>query len=123
MDGCNYPTHYIPPERRGGFDYFMAYENNDSQNEVYLHGTDSEDYVRLAGYEPDSLTDLLISHLAEHTARRDPEGGYQPFFAAVSVQPPHDPFVPPDDTDGSKRYYHAPMKSSCLPTCLRQPLE
>ena len=88
---------YVPPERRGGFHYWMANEASNNQHEHYLHGTDSEkEAVRLDGYVTDAMTDILIGHLREHVGE---EGGqareYQPFFAALSVQPPHGPTVGP----------------------------
>jgi arylsulfatase A-like enzyme len=106
LDGSNFPTHYVAPERRGGFDYWMGYENNNNQNEVYVYGTDNEAPQRLTGYETDSLTDLFIEHLRNHVQKRTPDGDYQPFFAALSVQPPHSPYVTPTTPDS--RYYHNP---------------
>lgn len=109
LDGSNSCAHYVPPERRGGFDYWMGYENNNNQQETYIHGSDSEIPTRLAGYETDSLTDVFIQHLKSHIGRTGAgEGGYQPFFASISVQPPHNPYVPPTDTAGSREFYHHP---------------
>lgn len=31
-------THYIPRERRGGFDSWLGYENNNAQYDCWLHG-------------------------------------------------------------------------------------
>lgn len=96
LDGSNSPAHYVPPGRRGGFDYWMGYENNNNQNECFVYGSDSEAPVRLPGYETDSLTDLLLEHLTSHVGKESTSGGnYQPFFAALSVQPPHPPYVTP----------------------------
>ena len=33
LDGSNNREHYVPPQRRGGFQYWMGYENNNNQNE------------------------------------------------------------------------------------------
>lgn len=96
LDGSNSRTHYVPPARRGNFDYWMGYENNNNQNECYVYGSEGETPVRLPGYETDSLTDLLIRHLTSHVGA---EEEYQPFFAVLSVQPPHDPYVPPTTTN------------------------
>ena len=86
-------TRYIPPERRGGFHYWMGNEASNNQHEHYLHGTDSERKpLRLKGYVTDAMTDLLIDHLRGHVG----DGAeYQPFFAVLSVQPPHGPNVTP----------------------------
>jgi len=100
--------HIIPPERRGGFQRWVGYENNNSQFDCWVHGDadflqhqpgadrgkridDRTLHYRLPGYETDALTDLLISHIEDRARTPD-----QPFFAALSVQPPHDPFMAPE---------------------------
>jgi len=88
---------YVPPDRRGGFDHWLGYENNNAQYHVHVHGSGAEEGFRLDGYETDALTDLFIQHLHGHVERRDDDGGYQPFFAALSVQPPHSPYVAPPE--------------------------
>ena len=108
LDGSNSRTHYVPPERRGGFDYWVGYENNNNQHEGYVYGTGREQPWRLEGYETDSLTDLLIEHLSDHVRSSGEGGSYQPFFAALSVQPPHNPYIPPATPD--RRYYHHPSE-------------
>jgi arylsulfatase A-like enzyme len=119
LDGSNSCHHMIPPERRGGFDYWMGYENNNNQYETYVYGTGQEEPERLPGYETDSLTDIFISHLREHVGEKKGSqmgfnaGGadseeYQPFFATLSVQPPHSPYVPPLDETGEGRYFKNP---------------
>ena len=164
LDGGNFPTHYVPPERRGGFRYWLGYENNNNQHECYVHGTDAEAPQRLPGYETDALSDLLIEHLRRHvgaaeedrqrervprptgsgvdaavshaaaasgdagatgsisshaaggadrgtsagggltTATAGPE--YRPFFAVLSVQPPHGPNVTPTNPAYRARRTH-----------------
>jgi len=95
LDGSNTAQHYVPPERRGGFAYWMGYECNDNQNEAYIFGSDDETVRRLDGYETDALTDIMIGHLRKHCQTPSPDGSYQPFFAALSVVAPHNPFVTP----------------------------
>ena len=118
LDGSNSRDHVVPPERRGGFDYWMGYENNNNQNEVYVHGTGQERTRRLPGYETDALTGLLLEHITGHvTQTQDKQGGYQPFFAALSMQPPHNPYVPP--TDSQARYYKNPADIELMPNVPR----
>jgi arylsulfatase A-like enzyme len=83
--------HIIPPERRGGFDVWAGYENNNSQFDSWVHGGEGADafHYRLPGYETDALTDLFLDYLDDRAQDQ------QPFFAALSVQPPHDPYVAP----------------------------
>lgn len=88
--------HIIPPERRGGFDEWVGYENNNSQWDCWVHGGAGDDafHYRLPGYETDALTDRFIAYLNQ---RAQPSAGdeAQPFFGVLSVQPPHDPYAAP----------------------------
>jgi len=84
--------HIVPQDRRGGFAYWLGYENNNSQYDCYVHGgwTGQEDQkpTKLEGYETDCMTNLFVEHLK--SMEKD-----KPFFAVMSVQPPHDPYVAP----------------------------
>ena len=90
--------HIVPPERRGGFDVWVGYENNNAQYDCWVHGGqgDKAFHYRLPGYETDALTDLLIGYLKDR-AKESAAGGGRPFFAVLSVQPPHDPYVAPPE--------------------------
>ena len=85
---------HVAPCRRGGFDCWIGYENNNSQYDCWVHGHTAAghaiDRYRLPGYETDAVTDLLIDHLREQSAD-------QPFFAVLSIQPPHSPYVAPEE--------------------------
>jgi arylsulfatase A-like enzyme len=88
--------HIVPPERRGGFKTWVGYENNNSPWDSWVHGGAGKDafHYRLPGYETDALTDLFIKHIEERAA--DKTGAEsKPFFAVLSVQPPHDPYIAP----------------------------
>lgn len=94
-------VHYVPRDRRGGFKTWIGYENNNSQWDCHVHGhrdADELPFERLPDYETDSLTDLFIDHLRQQKNRQDQAGDDQeePFFAALSVQPPHAPCLAPD---------------------------
>jgi arylsulfatase A-like enzyme len=87
---------YIPREERGRFDIWIGYENNNAQYDCWVHGhdlhgrDDQEAHAeKLETYETDALTDRLIDFLTEYG------NGPQPFFAVLSVQPPHNPHVAP----------------------------
>ena len=79
----------VPPERRGGFQEWIGYENNNSQWDCWVHGGEGDNaFLRqLDGFETDGLTNLLLDYLQQ----RQDSGSDQPFFAALSVQPPHWP--------------------------------
>lgn len=98
--------HRVPPERRGGFDHWLGYDNNNAPWDSWVHGTvpawtnrltaptGEACHERLPGYETDALTDLLLDYIA-HAGTRAAAGNPKPFFAALSVQPPHDPNIAP----------------------------
>lgn len=88
--------HIVPPGRRGEFTTWIGYENNNSPWDSWVHGGAGNDafHYRLPGYETDALTDLFITHLRERAADKV-GGGVKPFFAVLSVQPPHDPYIAP----------------------------
>jgi len=88
--------HIVPPERRCGFDVWVGYENNNSQWDSWVHGGEGDKafHYRLPGYETDCLTDLLINYLKDR-GNEAANGRAKPFFAALSVQPPHDPYLAP----------------------------
>jgi arylsulfatase A-like enzyme len=88
--------HIVPPERRGGFDTWVGFENNNNQWDCWVHGGTGEEafHQRLPGYETDCLTDMLIEHIHDRVENEEGEQeDYQPFFAALSVQPPHNPYL------------------------------
>lgn len=90
--------HITSPDARGGFQQWVGYDNNNSQWDSWVHGGegDSAFHYRLPGYETDALTDLLLGYLREHAGGNEPENSpSQPFFAVLSVQPPHNPYVAP----------------------------
>jgi len=104
---------HVDANRRGDFNYWVGYENNNSQYDCWVHGH-QEDGTPIASYqlptyETDALTNLLIDYLRGRgcSSRRpslDPTSswhnqkkGKQPFFAALSVQPPHGPYVAPPE--------------------------
>ncbi|MBT3374227.1 MAG: sulfatase [Lentisphaerae bacterium] len=85
--------------RRGGFRTWLGYENNNAQYDCWLHGHRADgtavEHYQLEDYETDALTDLLVHYLED---RSDPdETAAEPFFACLSVQPPHGPYVAPPE--------------------------
>ncbi len=90
--GARGPAHG-PARAARHFQQWVGYENNNSQYDCWVHGGQGETAFcrRLPGYETDSLTDLLLEHLEERAAAKTP------FFAVLSVQPPHDPYLAPPE--------------------------
>jgi len=88
----------VPPERRGRFARWLAYENNNMQYDCHLHGHtapgEEVPMYKLPGYETDEITSLLCGYLRER------KGEAQPFFTVMSVQPPHNPYLAPPEYAG-----------------------
>jgi arylsulfatase A-like enzyme len=105
--------HITKPDHRGGFDQWTGYENNNSQYDCWVHGGTGKDafHRRLPGYETDALTDLLIRYIRERSAQ-------QPFFAVLSVQPPHNPYVAPAEY----MQRHNPASIQLRPNVARDPV-
>ena len=101
--------HRIPRDRRGGFQQWLGYENNNSQWDTWVHGGNQSEEIepyRLPGFETDELTNLLISYLKDRAQNPD-----NPFFGVLSVQPPHNPYTPPQEWMGT----HHPRKLDLRP--------
>ncbi|MHA1684705.1 MAG: sulfatase family protein [Promethearchaeota archaeon] len=94
--------HVVPPDRRGGFDEWTGYENNNKQWDTWVHGGEGNSafQYKLPGYETDELTNLLINYIRGTNDRSSKAGndrGVKPFFAVMSVQPPHNPYFAPEE--------------------------
>lgn len=76
--------HWVPPERRAGFDFWASSHCSHQHVDGYYYAGDEEPLrVDFTGYEPVAQTDLAIEYI------RAARG---PFFLTVSVGPPHDPY-------------------------------
>lgn len=90
VNGSNSSTHFVPPGERGGFDYWVGYENNNKQYDVWVHGDGIDETMQVDGYETAGLSRVFVDHITAHVGENDE---YQPFFGVLSVQPPHSPYV------------------------------
>lgn len=87
-------TRVIPPERRGGFEHWFGFEYSNRPFDTWINvDVDVETTVRkLDGYQTDALTDVLLDWVD------DQAGTGHPFFAVLSVEPPHNPYIAPADS-------------------------
>ena len=62
--------HIVPPERRGRFQEWVGYENNNDPWNCWVHGGEGDDAFqeKLDGYETDCLTDKLIDYIDRQSA-------------------------------------------------------
>jgi arylsulfatase A-like enzyme len=91
LDGDDDPGKYVPPERRGGFEWWRGFENShDHLKGVPVPKEDgTEEWIE--GYQPEIQTDVAIEFLEEQ-ADAD-----EPFCLVMSWGPPHTPFEAPEE--------------------------
>jgi arylsulfatase A-like enzyme len=81
----------IQPADQGGFDHWRGFElRNDPFDTAYFADDDPEPRA-IEGYQTDGLFELGFEFLEDQTDR---EG---PFFLVISVEPPHPPFLAPEE--------------------------
>jgi arylsulfatase A-like enzyme len=78
----------VPPERRGGFEFWEGFESGFLLNDPWLHGTRLPEPVKFKGYQ----ADVLCQRAAEWMSRAGtlPQG--RPHFCMVSLEAPHPPY-------------------------------
>lgn len=74
----------IPPEARGGFEHWKAFEAGNVMIDPWLHGDGDLIARRRRGYQPQVLVDVFLDYLD------DPADA--PWFAVLSTEPPHNPY-------------------------------
>ena len=88
----------IPPDRRGGFEFWEGFESGFLLNDPWLHGTRLPEPTQFAGYQSDVICERAAGWMVESgkgaTDRR-------PLFCVVSLEPPHPPYDAPVPTGGA----------------------
>ena len=77
----------VPPERRGGFEWWEGFESGFLLNDPWLHGTRLPQPRHFKGYQ----ADVLVQRAAEWMSR----AGSLPQFCVVSLEAPHPPYHAP----------------------------
>jgi arylsulfatase A-like enzyme len=75
----------VPPERRGGFDFWEGFESGFLLNDPLLHGTRLPEPVRFSGYQ----SEVLAERAGDWMSRTGP------WFCVVSLESPHPPYAAP----------------------------
>ncbi len=75
----------VPPEGRGGFEWWEGFESGFCLNDPWLHGTGRPEPTLFPGYQSD-----VLCGRAGDWIRRD-----GPWFCVVSLEPPHPPYDAP----------------------------
>ena len=79
----------VPPDRQGGFALWEGFESGFLLNDPWLHGTRLPQPTQFPGYQANVVCERAATWIAEHA-----ESG-QPWFAVVSMEPPHPPYGAP----------------------------
>jgi arylsulfatase A-like enzyme len=89
LTGEDHAKTLVPPEFRGGFDFWEGFESGFLLNDPWIHGTDLPAPVRLEGYQ----SDVICQRAAAWLSSRPRAGGA--WFAVVSLEAPHPPYRAP----------------------------
>ena len=88
----------VPPEARGGFEFWEGFESGFLLNDPWLHGSAREAPERVEGYQ----SDVVCGRAGEWLVRRPkaegrmPKGtAAKPWFCVVSLEAPHPPYDAP----------------------------
>lgn len=86
----------VPPEERGGFEFWEGFEGGFVLNDPWLHGTRKglDAPVRFTGYQPHVLHDQFHDACVFGAL-----AGKSPWFAVLSVETPHPPYGAAPGTD------------------------
>jgi arylsulfatase A-like enzyme len=73
----------VPPDARGGFSFWEGFEGGFQLADPWLHGTRLSEPTQFPGYQSDIVCERAAGWTREQTA---------PWFAIVSLEPPHPPY-------------------------------
>jgi arylsulfatase A-like enzyme len=91
----------VPPEARGGFEFWEGFESGFLLNDPWLHGTRLPEPVRCSGYQADVICRRAAAWIAECGLRvadlrvRNPQSVFRNWFCVVSLEAPHPPYGAP----------------------------
>jgi len=87
----------VPPEARGGFETWDGFEGGFLLNDPWMHGSRTGAPRKLTGYQSDVVCERAAGWLREQTptSNRQATERRRPWFAVVSLEPPHPPYDAP----------------------------
>ena len=83
----------VPPEARGGFEFWEGFESGFLLNDPWLHGTRLPEPERRLGYQSDLVCELVAAEILNPKSQI--LNGGRPWFAVVSLEAPHPPYDAP----------------------------
>lgn len=84
---------FVPPEARGGFDFWEGFESGFLLNDPWLHGSRLPEPVQIHGYQSDVVCDRARAEISNPQSAI--LGLHRPWFAVVSLESPHPPYDAP----------------------------
>lgn len=81
----------VPPEERGGFEFWEGFEGGFLLNDPWLHGTRLAEPAEVKGYQ----SDVVCARAAAELSPANPPVKRRPWFAVVSLEAPHPPYDAP----------------------------
>jgi arylsulfatase A-like enzyme len=89
LTGEDHAKAIVPPEFRGGFDFWEGFESGFLLNDPWIHGNGLPAPVRLGGYQSDVICQRAAARLVSGPRAASP------WFAVVSLEAPHPPYRAP----------------------------
>lgn len=80
----------VPPDARGGFEFWEGFESGFLLNDPWLHGTRLPEPRQFRGYQSDVLCERVLEYLQARRRENAP-----PQFCVVSLEAPHPPYDAP----------------------------
>lgn len=77
----------VPPEARGGFEFWEGFESGFLLNDPWLHGTRLPAPEKFLGYQSDIVCDRAAAWVGPQSSSK------QPWFGVVSLEAPHPPYA------------------------------
>ncbi len=88
----------VPPEARGGFEFWEGFEGGFLLNDPWLHGSRLAEPTRFTGYQSDVVCQRAAEEITNTKIQtpKDFSGvGRKPWFCVVSLEAPHPPYEAP----------------------------
>jgi arylsulfatase A-like enzyme len=89
----------VPPEARGGFEFWEGFEGGFLLNDPWLHGTRLAEPNQFQGYQADVLCARTAEWIGEQNSNAEIQipkiSDRKPWFCVVSLEAPHPPYDAP----------------------------
>ena len=85
--GAAHARTLVPPEARGGFDFWEGFESGFLLNDPWLHGTRLPAPEKFTGYQSDIVCERAAAWLTSQASAATP------WFGVVSLEAPHPPYA------------------------------